>query len=369
MKIAIVGIQGLPNQYGGFETLSEFLVKYLGKEHDFTVYCSGIDQKGKPEEYMGAKLKYYDITSHGGKGILFDCKCLWDAAHGDYDVILLLGFGPGPLMPFLPSNIKRKCILNFGGLDWKRDKWSRKTQWVIKTCEKLLVKNSVVIVSDNGKIRDYVMEEYGRESKLIAYGGDQASPLPITNELREKYSFLNGKYAFEVARIQSDNNIEMLMTAFMNAQEIPLVLVGNWKSSEWGRELKAKYEHENSLILLDAIYDKSILDVLRSNCYFYVHGHSAGGTNPSLCEAMYLGLPILAFSNGYNENTTNFCAKYFKDANELSQMIKTISKEDLDAMRPQLKAYADDHYRWGHIAKEYELMFYQIVNNNKYNKI
>lgn len=360
MKIAIVGIQGLPNQYGGFETLSEFLVKYLGGEHEFTVYCSEVDQKGSPVEFMGAKLKYYNITSHGGKGILFDCKCLWDAARGDFDVILILGFGAGPIIPFLPKRIKRKCILNFGGLDWKRDKWSKKAQKVIKTCEKLLVKNSAIIVSDNGKIKDYVTEEYGRESELIAYGGDQASPRSITDELREKYPFLDGKYAFEVARIQSDNNIEMLMQAFMEAQELPLVLVGNWKSTDWGREMKAKYEHEKPLVLLDAIYDKNILDVLRSNCYLYVHGHSAGGTNPSLCEAMYLGLPVLAFSNGYNENTTNFCAKYFKDADDLCKMVKNISREDLDAMRPKLEAYADVHYRWEVIAHEYEKLFIKV---------
>jgi len=363
MKVAIVGIQGLPNQYGGFETLSDFLVKYLGKKHDITVYCSGVDQKGRPDEYLGVKLKYYNITSHGGKGILFDCKCLWDAAHGDYDVILILGFGAGPIIPFLSQKVKRKCILNFGGLDWKRDKWSKNAQKVIKTCEKLLVKNSSIIVSDNGKIKDYVTEEYGRKSELIAYGGDQALPRPITDELREKYPFLNGKYAFEVARIQSDNNIEMLMQAFIKAQEMPFVLVGNWKSTEWGRVIKAKYENEKPLVLLDAIYDKSILDVLRSNCYFYIHGHSAGGTNPSLCEAMYLGLPIFAYSNGYNENTTNFCAKYFKDGDELCQMVKTISKEELDDMRPILKAYADEHYRWEHIAREYETLFIQIANN------
>lgn len=363
MRIAIVGIQGLPNQYGGFETLSEFLVKYLGKEHEFTVYCSGTDQKGRPQEYNSARLKYYDITSHGGKGILFDCKCLWDAAHGDYDVILILGFGPGPLMPFLPQSIKKKCILNFGGLDWKRDKWSKKAQWVIKTCEKLLVKNSAIVVSDNGKIRDYVTDEYGKDSALIAYGGDQASPLPITDELREKYPFLNEKYAFEVARIQSDNNIEMLMKAFIRAQEMPLVLVGNWKSTEWGRKMKAQYENEKPLILLDAIYDKSILDVLRSNCYLYVHGHSAGGTNPSLCEAMYLGLSILAYSNGYNENTTNHQARYFKDADELCQMVKTIKREELDAMRPLMKQFANEHYRWEGIAKEYEKLFGKITNN------
>lgn len=363
MRIAIVGIQGLPNQYGGFETLSEFLVKYLGKTHEFTVYCSAVDQKEKPERYLGAQLKYYDITSHGGKGILFDCKCLWDAVNGDYDVILVLGFGPGPLMPFLSKKTKNRIILNFGGLDWMRDKWSTNARRVIKMCEKLLVKNSAIIVSDNGKIRDYVQEEYGRDSELIAYGGDQASPLPITEELREKYPFLNGRYAFEVARIQSDNNIEMLMQAFMKAKEMPLVLVGNWKSTEWGRQMKAKYENESPLVLLDAIYDKSILDVLRSNCYLYVHGHSAGGTNPSLCEAMYLGLPILAFSNGYNENTTHHQARYFKDADELCQIVKAITKEELDTMRPLMKHYANEHYRWEGIAKEYERLFLQAANS------
>lgn len=360
MKIAIVGIQGLPNQYGGFETLSEFLVRHLGERHEFTVYCSEVDQKGRPEEYLGAHLKYYNITSHGGKGILFDCKCLWDAIHGDYDVILILGFGPGPLMPFLFRKTKKKIILNFGGLDWKRDKWSKKAQLVIKTCEKLLVRNSAIIVSDNRKIHDYVMEEYGRESELIAYGGDQASPLPVTNELRTRYPFLNDKYAFEVARIQSDNNIEMLMLAFMKAKVMPLVLVGNWKSTEWGRMMKTRYEDEDSLVLLDAIYDKSILDVLRSNCYVYVHGHSAGGTNPSLCEAMYLGLPIFAFSNGYNENTTNHQAKYFSDVDELCKMVQSTPEDELDKMRPLMKQYAHEHYRWEGIAKEYEKLFVKI---------
>ena len=362
MKIAIVGIQGLPNQYGGFETLSEFLVRHLGSRHQFTVYCSGIDQKGRPEEFLGAKLKYYDITSHGGKGILFDCKCLRDAVRGNYDVILILGFGPGPLMPFLPKKDKRKIILNFGGLDWKRDKWSAKARWVIKKCEQLLVKNSPIVVSDNGKIRDYVKQEYGRDSELIAYGGDQCSPRPITEEMKQNYPFLSGKYAFEVCRIQSDNNIEMLMNAFIKADSFPLVLVGNWATTEWGRETKAKYENNKQLVLLEAIYDKDILDVLRSNCHVYIHGHSAGGTNPSLCEAMWLGLPILAFSNGYNENTTNFKARYFHDADELAKIVNSITQQELDAMRPLMRQFAIDNYRWEGVALQYEKLFQKVAN-------
>ena len=90
-------------------------------------------------------------------------------------------------------------------------------------------------------------------------------------------------------------------------------------------------------------------------------GHSAGGTNPSLCEAMYLGLPILAFSNGYNENTTFFKARYFKDADDLCNLIESISDKELADMRPVMRSLAEKNYRWEHIAKEYEKIFIEIT--------
>ena len=293
---------------------------------------------------------------------MFDCKSLWDAAKGEYDVIMVLGFGPGLLIPFLGESVKSKIVLNFGGLDWKRNKWNCIARFIIRLCEKLLVRNSAKVIADNNKIRTYITKEYDRDSTLIFYGGDQATPLPVTEDLRVKYPFLNGKYAFEVARIQSDNNIEMLMQAFIKARKMPLVLVGNWSSTEWGRIIKAKYEHKEWLVLLEAIYDKKILDVLRSNCYVYVHGHSAGGTNPSLCEAMYLGLPILAFSNGYNENTTFLKARYFKNADDLCNLINSISDKELKEMRPMMREIAEKNYKWEHIAREYEKVFTEVAN-------
>lgn len=362
MKIAIVGIQGLPNQYGGFETLSEFLVRYLGKANNFTVYCSSIDQKELPSFYEGASLKYINISSHGAKGILYDCISLFNAIRLDFDVILILGFGPGFMMPFLSKKVKNKLILNFGGLDWKREKWSPLARRIIRICERLLVNNSKIIVADNVKIQDYISRTYSRNSNFIAYGGDQACRLSINDEMLQQYPFLANKYAFEVARIQADNNIEMLIKAFIHANKYHLVLVGNWKSSEYGRLLKRKYEQNEKIILLEAIYDKNILDVLRSNCYFYVHGHSAGGTNPSLCEAMYLGLPILAFSNGYNQNTTQNKALYFRNETELKDLILAVTDKELQNMRPALKDIANRYYCWNIIANQYNMLFNEIYN-------
>ena len=303
MKLAIVGARGIPNNYGGFETLAEYLVEYLAKDFEITVFCSSKDMHTKLKEYKGAKLKYLPISSHGAMGIIYDSLSLILSVR-KYDKILFLGFGGGFVIPLL-KRYKNKMILNIGGLDWKRDKWSPKAKRVIKKAEALLIKYSGQIISDNIGIQDYIMNEYGRSSILIGYGGDQANNIAVSNEAITNYPFLSSKYAFIVTRIQADNNIEMLLNAFMKQDKIPLVMVGNWNNSTYGNEIKAKYINEKNLILLDAIYDRQKLDILRSNCTLYVHGHSAGGTNPSLVEAMYLGLPVFAFASGYNEYSSN----------------------------------------------------------------
>lgn len=352
MTIAIVGIQGIPNNYGGFETLTEYLVKYLSKDFDITVYCSSADLRTKPKSWNGAKLKYIPVSSHGAKGIIYDSLSLIHACFNS-DKILFLGFGGGFVIPFL-KKFKSKIILNFGGLDWKRDKWSSKAQKAIKIAEKNLVKYSAVVISDNVGIQNYIKEEYGFEAPLIAYGGDQAQNLPITKEFQDKYPFLSGKYAFTVTRIQRDNNIDMMLKAFESSTDLPVVMVGNWNSSEYGTKTRSKYQNNNKLILLDAIYDRNVLDVLRSNCTLYVHGHSAGGTNPSLCEAMYLGLPVIAFSSGYNEFTTDNKAIYFRNAEELTSIINNKSQLNLTEIGNNMKTIAKKAYIWEKIVSQYK---------------
>src|SRR6185503_4802797 len=181
MRLAIVGIRGIPNNYGGFETLAEYLVEHLAREIDITVYCSSKDMDSNLQEHNGAKLKYVPITSHGAFGIMYDSVSLFKATY-QYDKVLLLGFGGGFLMPFLSKKSKKKITVNIGGLDWKRNKWSSKAQKVIKAAEGLLIRNCGEVVSDNIGIRDYLLKEYNRDSTLIAYGGDQANKKEITPE-------------------------------------------------------------------------------------------------------------------------------------------------------------------------------------------
>ncbi|RZK23811.1 MAG: DUF1972 domain-containing protein [Flavobacterium sp.] len=352
MKVAIVGIRGIPNNYGGFETLAEQLVAYLGEELNISVYCSSVDMVERPSQYLNAQLVYIPVSSHGISGILYDSISLFSAVR-KHDKVLFLGFGGGFVMPLL-RRYRSKIILNIGGLDWKRNKWSPISQKVIKKAEALLVKNCGYIISDNIGIQKYIKATYGKDSTLIGYGGDQTLKVPVTNELYKEYPFLKSDYAFIVTRIQPDNNIAMLLEAFINQDKLPLVMVGNWSNSKYGQETKRKYINKNNVILLEAIYDRHRLDALRSNCTFYVHGHSAGGTNPSLVEAMYLELPIFAFASGYNEYTTENEAVYFKTASELTALVEEYKSNSLSRIGNRMKRIAEKSYRWQFIADSYK---------------
>ncbi len=363
MKIAIVGTRGIPNNYGGFETLAEYLAEYLSKDIDITVFCSSKDIAVKLPYFKGAKLKYIPITSHGSLGILYDSVSLLLAVF-KYEKILFLGFGGGFIMPFL-RRYRSKIILNIGGLDWKRDKWSPFAQKVIKRAELLLVKHSAYIVSDNIAIQQYLMKEYGKESTLIAYGGDQAQKRDVTEESLNTYSFLKNDYAFIVTRIQPDNNIDMILEAFANQTALPLVMVGNWNNSTYGMKIKAKYVHKEKIILLDAIYNREKLDILRSNCTLYIHGHSVGGTNPSLVEAMYLGLPVFAFASRYNEYTTQNKAIYFQNKEELINLVNNYHSINLKEMGNNLKQIAERDYVWSTIASKYKEVILKNSNQKK----
>ena len=353
MKLAIVGIQGLPNNYGGFETLAEFLVEYLSADFDITVYCSSKDLQVRMPEYKGAKLRYIRVSSHGAFGMLYDSMSLLDAI-SKFDKILLLGFGAGFTMPFL-KRFRDKIILNFGGLDWQRNKWSKFTQQIIRRSEGLLVRNSGQVISDNIGIQEYIDATYKKNSTLIAYGGDQAKKEAISVETSDTYKdFINEPFAFSVARIQPDNNIEMILESFRMQNRLPLVMVGNWNSSAYGKEMKLKYTDIRNLILLDAIYDTKKLNELRSNCLIYVHGHSAGGTNPSLVEAMNIGLPVFSFASGYNESTTGNQAVYFRNSKELTWLIEGFELSDLQIQAKKLKAIAERDYKWKIITGQYK---------------
>ena len=349
-KVAIIGIVGVPAKYGGFETLAENLIKELNSEYDFTVFCSASFYPKKTKTYYNSNLIYLPFNANGKSSIIYDTLAILYSLFFA-DVLLILGVSAAFLIPVVKLISSKKVITNIDGLEWKRDKWGRFAKKYLEKQEKIAVKYSDVIITDNTEIQHYVLKRYSKKSIMIAYGGNQASKEILTKKTKKQHK-LPDSYAFTVCRIEPENNIHLILEAFSQV-DFNLVIIGNWGSSEYGMGLKNEYKTKKNITLLDAIYDQNILDQIRSNCTVYIHGHSAGGTNPSLVEAMWLGLPIFAYGVLYNKYSTNNMAAYFDSVNELVNLINTMDDSKLSVISNILKNIAIENYQWEIIAKKY----------------
>lgn len=355
-KIAVVGTVGLPASYGGFETLVENLTQELGEELDFTVYCSAKSYQTQLPTYNNARLKYLNFNANGIQSIPYDILSLLDSLK-NADTILVLGVSGCIVLPVLTLFTNKRIVVNIDGQEWKRQKWNRFAKWFLRFSERLAVKFADAVVTDNRVIQDYVRDSYGVESKMIAYGADHARKISLSEAVLKDYPFLKENYAFKVSRIEPENNIQIILEAFSEYPDLNLVLIGNWGNSSFGKDLKLQFGKYPNIFLLDSVYDQDILNQIRSNCYVYVHGHSAGGTNPSLVEAMYLGLPILAFGANYNKATTNSEALYFNDRPELVALLSQLETTKLQSVSRAMKAHAEENYTWQAIAQAYLKLF------------
>ncbi|MGN0282541.1 MAG: DUF1972 domain-containing protein [Prevotella sp.] len=354
-RIAIVGTQGVPANYGGFETLVENLIgEFKSQDVEYTVFCSAKDYKTKMKTYKGAKLKYiHFLHANGIQSIPYDILSLLRCIHG-YDTVLLLGVSGGLFLPVFRKLFKKKLIVNIDGLEHKRAKWGLLARTILKLSEKMAVRYADVIIADNKGIQNYVTETYNKKSEMIAYGGDHA--LRFLTEERQteilgEYLLEKNKYALSICRIEPENNCHITLDAFAKCGH-PLVFIGNWSRSQYGQRLRWKYGLLPNIKMFDSIYDLDVLYTLRNNCNIYIHGHSAGGTNPSLVEAMFFGRPILAYDVIYNRETTYDKAYFFKNDKEL---ISLCGHPEMDGRKLLSVAYG--HYCWTWIVKQYESLF------------
>lgn len=351
-KVAIIGSVGIPAKYGGFETLVEYLSLHLSTELDLTVYCSSKAYPEKLKTYNNTRLRYIPLQANGAQSIPYDILSIIHALFYA-ETLLILGVSGCCILPLVRLFTKKKIVVNIDGLEWKRNKWGKYTKKFLKYSEKIAVKYADVVIADNIEIQRHVKDSYGKNAELIAYGGDHSTIEKLRPLTVGKFPFLQEQYAFKVCRIEPENNIEMILEAFSEIDTVPLVIVGNWEYSEFGKTMRMKYEGFGHIHLIDPIYDQSILNQIRSNCMVYIHGHSAGGTNPSLVESMSLGLPIFAYNIHYNVATTENQASYFNTSSDLIQLLKSINSEDLAVLGKNLKAIADTQYVWSVIAEKY----------------
>ncbi len=353
-KVAIIGTQGVPAKYGGFESLVENLLgNNCPKDIEYTVFCSGKDMPERLPHYKGAELKYIPLKANGMQSVPYDILSLCKVLKG-YDVVLVLGVSGCLFLPIFHILNSKRLIINIDGMEYKRDKWGKFAKKILKMSERMAVKYADFVITDNKAIQEYVAMEYGKDSKLIAYGGDHVLrnlPQEFIDSTLQKYGLKKDDYAIAVCRIEPENNCEMVLKAFSKTDK-SLVYIGNWGHSAYSQELRNKYATFKNIKMLDAIYDLDVLYALRSNAGIYVHGHSAGGTNPSLVEAMFFGIPIVSYDVIFNRATTQGEAYYFKDSNSL---LEIIGRTDLDGAR--MKEIAEKNYTWKTISAQYAELY------------
>jgi len=355
-KVYIVGTNGIPAKYGGYETLTEYLTKYLSAEFDFTVYCSKT-QETHLKEYNGAKLKYIPLKANGWQSIIYDFITLFHSAF-KADVILYLGPGAGFLIPFLKL-FNNNIIVNHGGLnEWEREKYSGFQRFVAKLGHKYAAISARYNIADGYQLKNSILIEFGADCEVIRYGGDHATKEVVDSSLLIKYPFLVDSYFVNVSRAQIDNNLHLVLEAFKNTPDRKLVIVSNWHVSKYGMELLNSYKDRfPNIIILEAVYLPKEINAIRGNAKVYIHSHSFCGTSPSLVEAMSLELPVFSFDIPTNRETTKDKAFFFKDSDELKNLIISVKDEDLDLNKKEMKSIADNEYTWHLIASKYADLF------------
>lgn len=370
MKIAILGTKGIPNNYGGYEQFAEFISQRLVQRgHEVTVYnpsfhafrestYKGVNiiRKFSPEKWIG-----------GSANFVYDFLCLKDALHRDFDLIYEAGYhsvAPAYRLLGIRRTKRPVIVTNMDGLEYNRSKWSAFTQGLIRVLERIAVKDSPYMISDNLGIQEYYRARFQRDSYFLPYGAD-----PVT---QPEIKHLNGYdvapfgYVMLVARFEPENNLEMALDGYLaSGISLPFLVVGNHQT-RYGNRLKAKYR-DDRVRFVGGIYDKPALDSIRHYAAAYFHGHSVGGTNPSLLEAMACGAFIFAHDNPFNRKVLFDSALYFSTAEQAGALLAALEEKrakHAESFARENTGRILTQYNWTTIVDQHESLFKDLISKN-----
>lgn len=354
MKVAILGTRGVPNYHGGFEQFAEFFSVFLAeKGYDVYVYNSSLHPY-KESEFKGVNLIHCKDPENkiGTAGqFIYDLNCILDSRKRNFDVILQLGYTSSSIWSFLLPK-KSIIITNMDGLEWKRTKYSSKVQKFLKFAEKLGAKYSDFLISDSIGIQEYLKNKYNKSSQFIAYGSELFLN-PEESKL-QNYQLLPYQYHLLIARMEPENNVEVVIKGIINSNDIkPLIIIGNYKNTKFGDYLYKQYSGNSRIKFIGAIYDLEILNNIRYYSDLYFHGHSVGGTNPSLLEAMASNCLIVAHNNIFNKSVLGEDAFYFSNEEEITQIVKKINKQNNLVKIARNINKIEKYYTWDIINNQY----------------
>ncbi len=366
MKIAIMGIRGIPANYGGFETFAEELAPRLVRRgHSVTVYGRSNNIQYREKQYKGVDLvilptishKYFDTVIH-----TFFCV-LHAVFKARYDVILFCN-AANSLYTFIPRLFGTKVAINVDGIERKRKKWNILGKAWYLSGEIFAVLFPDIVISDAKVIEAYYKKHYGKGTVFIPYGTDTVRL--ARKDVLDKYGVEPDRYILYVSRLEPENNAHVVIEAFRSVtQDIKLVIVGDAPySDEYKKRLRALAGDDARIVFTGYVYGEGYKQ-FQSNALIYVHATDVGGTHPALIEAMGFGNCVIV--NGTEENIEvagGACVIYHKnDAGDLAEKIASLLKDrsTLENFRARAQAHVERTYSWETVTSQYESLFKNLV--------
>lgn len=381
INVFIIGSNGIPAKYGGFETFVENLTaKKENRNIKYHVACIGNDNSEfqyndsrcfniKLPNIGAAKAEYYDLVALE-KTIKYIKKYKIENA-----VVYILGTGVGLFIGLYKARLHKlgaKVYVNPDGCEWKREKWNFILKKFFKICEGKMAKHADLLICDSINIEKYIKEEYKKynpNTMFIAYGSelketnDKEDNAKLKNWYKEKQIEKN-EYYLIVGRFVPENNYETIIREFMKSKtNRDLVIITNIEKNKFYEHLKesTNFEKDKRIKFVGTVYDEKLLTLIRKNAYAYIHGHEVGGTNPSLLEALATTDLNLLLNVGFNKEVAKDGAFYWnKEENTLSTLIEQtekISDDERKKYSENAKNRIKDEYNWKKIIRKYEEIF------------
>ncbi|MES2372756.1 MAG: DUF1972 domain-containing protein [Bacteroidota bacterium] len=363
IRIAILGTRGIPNRYGGFEQAATYIASGLvEKGHELTVYNSH-QHPYKNNNWKGVNIIHcYDPGWMGSAGqFVYDLNCIRDAKKKKFDVWIFFGYTSSSIWWRLYPG-KTVLISNMDGLEWKRSKYNAAARKFLLYAEKLAVRYSHHLIADSTAIQFYLFEKYKVQSNYIAYGAETIQE--EDGSVFSEYAIQKHEYYLILARMEPENNIETILDGFCKSNASKkMIVIGNI-DTKFGKYLLEKFKTDKRILFIPSLYDAPKLHTFKLYCSLYFHGHSCGGTNPSLLEAMADGAVICAHDNLFNRAILGEDAFYFSSADDIAARINLVRDSSVDKnMILHNREKIEQKYNWPMIVSAYEKLVRSCYNS------
>jgi glycosyltransferase involved in cell wall biosynthesis len=362
-SVSIFGTRGVPAAHGGFETFAHHLAPYLVTHGwNVTVYCQGhnanrpiyIDIWNNVTRVHITPLWRGRVVSGPLGTALFDLRAMWHACKAERGLWLTLGYNSGGLN-ILPRLLGRPQVINMDGVEWRRNKWSFAYKCIFYINYWLAGLAGNRLIADHPRIADMLMNHfYADKITMIPYGADRIGTAPT--ELLEPYGVAPGMYAVVIARAEPENSLLQIVRAWSRKPRAMKLLVLGHYNADNAYQAAVRAAASNDVVFPGAIFDQNIVQALRYHARVYIHGHTVGGTNPSLVESLGAGNAVIAHDNHFNRWVAGDAGRYFTNEVTLAVLFDgLLSDEDvLGRMRVAARDRFDAAFQWDDILAQYE---------------